>query len=199
MGVLLYMYAEQKNIAIPAHTDDLFPTIALHFLGPVSGLFFIIGLISAAFPSADGALTALTTSFCIDFIGIKDKNWTEKRQIKTRRMVHVSFAIILLSVIIYFKSAISESVLTQLFTIANYTYGPLLGLFVFGLFTKFEVKDKFVPIIAIFPPVICYFLNIYSKDLFTNYQFGFEMLMINGALTFIGLLFITKYKKAPMH
>ena len=190
LGILLYNFASARNIPVPAHSDDLFPTIALHFLGPVAGLFFIIGLISAAFPSADGALTALTTSFCVDFIGIKERDWTERKQVGTRRMVHVSFAVILLAVIVYFKTAISESVLTQLFTIANYTYGPLLGLFTFGLFTKHQVKDRFVPLIAVFPPVICYLLNTHSKDLFTNYQFGFEMLIINGALTFIGLLLI---------
>jgi len=108
-------------------------------------------------------------------------------------MVHVSFAVILLAVIVYFKTAISESVLTQLFVIANYTYGPLLGLFTFGLFTRLQVKDRFVPLIAVFPPVICYLLNTYSKDIFANYQFGFEMLIINGFLTFMGLLMISKY------
>ncbi len=197
LGALLYLFAAAKNIAIPVHSDDLFPTIALHFLGPVSGIFFIIGLISAAFPSADGALTALTTSFCIDFIGIREKNWTEKKQVQVRRVVHLCFAIILLLVIVYFKTSIKESVLNNLFTIANYTYGPLLGLFVFGLFTKLQVRDKLVPVIALFPPTICYLLNTYSKELFTSYQFGFEMLMINGLLTFIGLLLIAKYKIHP--
>ncbi len=195
LGVLLYNYAASKNIPIPNHTDDLFPTIAIKFLGPVAGLFFIIGLISAAFPSADGALTALTTSFCIDFIGIKERNWSEKRQQGIRYIVHISFAVLLLGVIIYFKHYIDESVLNKLFTVANYTYGPLLGLFTFGLFTKLQVKDRFVPLIALFPPIICYLLNNNLKDFFAPYQFGFEMLIINGALTCIGLFIIAKYKK----
>ncbi|MEI6817022.1 MAG: sodium:solute symporter, partial [Bacteroidota bacterium] len=195
LGVLLYNYAASKNIPIPNHTDDLFPTIAIKFLGPVAGLFFIIGLISAAFPSADGALTALTTSFCIDFIGIKERNWSEKRQQGIRYIVHISFAVLLLGVIIYFKHYIDESVLNKLFTVANYTYGPLLGLFTFGLFTKLQVKDRFVPLIALFPPIICYLLNNNLKEFFAPYQFGFEMLIINGALTCIGLFIIAKYKK----
>ena len=196
LGVLLYIYSAEKNIPIPAHTDDLFPTIAIKFLGPVSGLFFIIGLISAAFPSADGALTALTTSFCIDIIGIKDKNWSEQTQKQTRHIVHISFAVLLLLVIIYFKTYIDESVLNKLFTVANYTYGPLLGLFTFGLFTKLQVKDRFVPIMAIFPPVICYLLNNNLKNFFAPYQFGFEMLIINGTLTCIGLFILAKYGKS---
>ena len=195
LGALLYLYATQKSIAIPEHTDDLFPTIAIRFLGPISRIFFIIGLISAAFLSADGALTALTTSFCIDFIGIKDRNLNEQRQKSIRYIVHISFAIVLLAVIIYFKAFLKESVLNQLFTVATYTYGPLLGLFAFGLYTKLMVKDHFVPFIAIIPPVICFLLNKFSTENHWSYQIGFEMLIINGLLTYIGLLFISKRKE----
>ena len=195
LGALLYLFATKNNITIPEHTDDLFPTIAIKYLGPISGLFFIIGLISAAFPSADGALTALTTSFCIDFIGIKDRNLTEQKQKSIRYLVHISFAVILLLVILYFKAFLKESVLNQLFTVATYTYGPLLGLFAFGLYTRLPVKDRLVPFIAIIPPIVCFLLNKFSTENHWSYQIGFEMLIINGLLTYIGLLIISKKNK----
>ncbi len=201
LGALLYIYASEQSIPLLLDSkmkivsDNVFPTIALENLGTVSAVFFIIGLISAAFPSADGALTALTSVFCIDFLGMNDnklKSETEKK--KVRYMVHFSFAAILLLVIVIFKLINNDAVINNLFTWAGYTYGPLLGLYSFGIFTKKEVKDYLVPIVCILSPIVCIVLNDYSKELFDGYKFGFEMVIVNGAFTFIGLLLISKNK-----
>lgn len=191
LGALLYMYSSSKGIPLPTRSsDDLFPTIALNSLGTLSAVFFIIGLISAAYPSADGALTALTASFCIDFLGIKKRGWTEEKQKQTRYMVHISFAVLLLVVIVIFRMINNEAVIKELFTVAGYTYGPLLGLYAFGLFSKAQVKDKLVPLICLISPVFCYVLNAYSEVWFNGYKFGFELLILNGLATYTGLVLI---------
>jgi Na+/proline symporter len=196
LGALLYVYAGSNGIEIPARsTDDLFPVIALNYLGAAAAIFFIIGLISAAYPSADGALTALTASFCIDFIGIKKKDWTEQKQKNVRYLVHLSFAVLLLLLIVIFRIINDQAVINELFTIAGYTYGPLLGLYAFGLITKKTPIDRFVPVVCILSPVLCYFLNNNSAQIFYGYKFGFEMLILNGLITFIGLLIISKRGK----
>ncbi|MFA5781795.1 MAG: sodium:solute symporter [Bacteroidales bacterium] len=188
LGAVLYMYASSKGIDIPEKTDDIFPVIAFNYLGPVAGLVFMVGLVSAAYPSADGALTALTTSFCVDFLGFKDKSkLDEKQKKKVRYAVHLSFATILLIVILIFRALNNEAVINAIYTAAGYTYGPLLGLFSFGLFTKFSVKDGYVWIVALLSPVVCYLLSIYSVTLFNGYKFGFELLILNGILTFAGM------------
>lgn len=193
LGALLYIYAGEMNIALPAAngkiiSDNVFPSIALNYLGVFSALFFIIGLISAAYPSADGALTALTSVFCLDFLGLKENDQkTEKEKTRIRHTVHVSFAILLLLVIVIFKLINNDAVINNLFTVAGYTYGPLLGLYSFGLFTKKPVKDRFVPLICVLSPAICYVLNEYSQEWFGGYKFGFELLIVNGLITFIGL------------
>jgi len=193
LGAVLYMYASTKGIEIPGKTDNLFPEIAFNHLGPIAGLVFMIGLVSAAYPSADGALTALTTSFCVDFLGFKDKSkLNEKQKKKVRYAVHLSFAAILLIVILIFRALNNEAVINAIYTAAGYTYGPLLGLFAFGLFTKFAVKDGYVWIVAIISPVLCYFLSMYSEILFNGYKFGFELLILNGLLTFTGLFILRK-------
>lgn len=193
LGAVLYMFSTNKGIAIPHKTDDLFPTIALNYLGSFSALIFIIGLISAAYPSADGALTALTTSFCVDFLGLKEKNkLSEKQKTRTRYAVHISFAALLLLVIVIFRIINDESVISKLFTVAGYTYGPLLGLFAFGLFSKLQVNDKWVPLICFLSPLICYILSANAKAWFNGYQFGFELLLLNGFITSMGLLAIRK-------
>jgi Na+/proline symporter len=187
LGALLLIYAQKMNVNI-ASTDVLFPAIALNYLGPMAGVVFLIGLISAAFPSADGALTSLTTSFSIDFLGLdKRAELSEKSGTRIRYIVHISIAIIFFICILVFKKLNDKAVIDKLFTIAGYTYGPLLGLFSFGLFTKRKVLDKATPYIAIFSPVICYILSKYSVELFNGYKFGFELLLLNGLLTFIGL------------
>ncbi len=191
LGALLYVFAGSKGIVFPEKTDDLFPIIALNYLGVFAAVFFIIGLISAAYPSADGALTALTSSFCIDFLGIKKKNWTDIKQRNVRYMVHISFALLLLLLIVIFRIINDDAVISKLFTVAGYTYGPLLGLFSFGLITKRSLHDRVVPFICILSPMICYYINEHSVQWLNGYKFGFELLILNGFLTFCGLYFIS--------
>ncbi len=194
LGALLYIYITAKNIPLPVRTtDDLFPTIALQHLGTLSALFFIIGLISAAYPSADGALTALTASFCIDFLRFDERTEiSEAQKTRWRKITHIGFAVVLLLVIVIFRMVNDEAVIRQLFKVANYTYGPLLGLFFFGILTKRNVRDKFVPVVCLLAPVICYLLDVNSKELFNGYLFGNELLIVNGILTFFGLSVIGK-------
>jgi len=196
LGAVLYLYASSKGIDIPKKTDNLFPIIAFNYLSPLAGLVFMVGLVSAAYPSADGALTALTTSFCVDFLGFKDKSkLSENQKKKVRYIVHISFAAVLLIVILIFRALNNEAVINAIYTAAGYTYGPLLGLFSFGLFTKFSVKDKYVWVVALLSPLICYFINTYSEALFSGYKFGFELLILNGILTFGGLYLLKKNTK----
>jgi SSS family solute:Na+ symporter len=187
LGAILLIYAQKMNINVTS-TDVLFPTIALRFLGPVAGIVFLIGLISAAFPSADGALTSLTTSFSIDFLGLdKRTGLSEKSKTTIRYIVHISIAFVFFLCILIFRSLNDKAVIDKLFTIAGYTYGPLLGMFSFGLFTKRRVLDKATPFIAVLSPVICFILSKYSVELFNGYKFGFELLLLNGLITFSGL------------
>lgn len=193
LGACLYIFAGEKGIGLPARSDDIFPVIAINHLGPVAGLVFLIGLISAAYPSADGALTSLTTSFSIDFLRLdKREELSEQQRKKIRQRVHIAFAGILLMVIVLFRAINDRAVIDKLFTIAGYTYGPLLGLYAFGLFTKFRVKDRMVPVIALISPALCYVLSAYSVDIFHGYRFGFELLILNGMITFAGLLILRK-------
>jgi len=189
LGAVLYFYSTAKGIVIPTKTDNLFPIIALNHLGQFAGIIFVIGLISAAYPSADGALTSLTTSVCVDFLNFQ-KRTDEASKKKTRHAVHLSFAFLLLLVIVSFKSLNDSAIVEKLFKAAGYTYGPLLGLFMFGLFTKFSLKDKWSPYICILAPLICYILNEHSKQWFGGYEFGFLILPLNGIITFLGLYLI---------
>ena len=160
-------------------------------------MVFFIGSISAAYPSADGALTALTTSFCIDFLGInKKENLSEKSKTNIRYSVHIGFALIMLVVILVFRLFYDKALIDKLFTIAGYTYGPLLGLYAFGLFTKWQVKDRWVPLVAVISPVVCYILSDNSPAWF-GYKFGFELLILNGLSTFIGLTILFIRKREP--
>jgi Na+/proline symporter len=196
LGAVLYIFSTKHGIELPARTDDLFPMIAIKYLGPLAGLVFIIGLISAAYPSADGALTSLTTSFTIDFLGLNKRDDLDEEQKKRMRYkVHISFALLLLFVIVLFRAINDRAVIDKLFTVAGYTYGPLLGLYAFGLFTRFQVKDKMVPFVAISSPIFCYFLSDNSVFLLDGYKFGFELLIINGLYTFIGLWLLRDRKK----
>jgi Na+/proline symporter len=193
LGAALYIYAASTGMTLPEKSDHLFPAVALGSLGPVAGVTFIIGLVAAAYSSADSALTALTTSFSIDILGIdKEGRYTKEKQVRIRKLVHFAVAFTLFLVIILFNAISRESVINELFKIAGYTYGPLLGLFAFGLFTKYKIYDKGVVAVVIAAPVISYLLNIYSKQLFNNYVFGFELLIINGLLTFAGLFLIRR-------
>jgi len=193
LGAILYIFAAQKGISVPETTDDLFPSIALRNLAPVAGIVFIIGLIAAAYSSADSALTSLTTSFSVDFLGLeKNTDLSKRKKIQLRYFVHIGFSVLLLGVIIFFREINDKSVISQLFTIAGYTYGPLLGLFAFGLFTRLRIHDKWVPLVAVLSPLLCYILSLNSKEWLNSYEFGFELLILNGILTFLGLLLIHK-------
>jgi SSS family transporter len=189
LGLLLTVYAQQNGI--DAHKDDLFPILAQNHLGIGVFVFFILGLIAAAYSSADSALTALTTSFSIDIINI-EKRYDEEKQVRVRKQIHILISLIIIFVIVAFKYIIKdESVIAKLFVFAGYTYGPLLGLYAFGLFTKLQVKDKLVPIIAILSPILSYFISVNSSKWF-GFEFGFFILILNGVLTFLGLLLVRK-------
>jgi Na+/proline symporter len=191
LGVVLYYYSQIRQITIPGTSDNLYPVIAFRHLGALPALVFVIGLISAAYPSADGALTSLTTAFSIDFLGITRKDgWSDTKKKQIRYWVHFCFALILLIIMIFYYTLNNTAIIQQLFTIAGYTYGPLLGLFAFGLFTKFSVRDKWVPLIAVISPIICYILSLWLPRVIEGYKFGFELLILNGLLTFAGLFFI---------
>ena len=183
LGAMLYLYAEQIGMDI-TKGDDLFPLVALKAdLGLGVGIFFILGLIAAAYSSADSALTSLTTSFCVDFLNIEQK--AERQQVQTRKWVHVGFSVVLVLAILIFKAINDDSVISALFKVAGYTYGPLLGLFAFGIFTKWNIKERVVPIVAVLSPLIAYFLQLYIP-------FGFELLMVNGGIMFLGLCLLIK-------
>ena len=191
LGALLYIYANEKGIT--ATKDELFPVIALNGgLGVGVGLVFILGLIAAAYSSADSALTSLTTSFCVDILDF-EKDGEQEKQIKTRKMIHLMFSFILVVVIMIIKSMNDDSVIDSLFKLAGFTYGPLLGLYAFGMITKFKVKDKLVPIACLLSPFITYYIGENSEAWF-NYKFSFELLILNGLITFTGLYLLKTNK-----
>lgn len=191
LGGLLYLFAANKGLTVSG--DDLFPTVALQYLPPTISLIFIIGLISALFPSADGAITALTSSFCIDILGIqRNPNLSESRQSAIRMRVHLTFAFVFLLFVLYFKWLDNKSIIGILLDIAGYTYGPLLGLFAFGILTKRTLNDSLAPWVCLASPIICFWFQQQSATLLGGYQFGIEMLIVNGLLTFGGLWAISK-------
>jgi len=193
LGATLWLYADQMGINQLNTSDELFPTVALNYLGIAAGITFFFGLVSAAYSSIDGTLTALTTTFCLDFLGLKRKpGITEEKIKKTRYVVHASFAVLVMVIIWLYGAINDDALISRLFTIAGYTYGPLLGLFAFGLFTKLNVKDRLVPYIAVASPIISYLINVNSEKLLWGYKFGFEILLLNGAITMFGLLLISK-------
>ncbi|MCU0455575.1 MAG: sodium:solute symporter [Bacteroidales bacterium] len=192
LGAFLLIFSRNRGVDVPM-SDELFPTIALRHLGPMAGLVFLIGLISAAFPSADGAMTSLTTSVSIDFLGLdRRKDLSERKATGIRYAVHFSIALLFFISILVFSTLNNRAVIDNLFTIAGYTYGPLLGLYSFGLFTQRRVNDRLTPVIAVISPLICFFLSKYSVQLFNGYKFGFELLLVNGFLTFMGLLIFSR-------
>ncbi|HRX94723.1 MAG TPA: sodium:solute symporter, partial [Chitinophagaceae bacterium] len=195
MGGLLYLYGSSKGIQVPA--DDLFPTIALNYMPAAVSIIFVIGLVSALFPSADGALTALTSSFCIDMLGIKRRNdWDEKTQKRKRLIVHLVFTIIFFLMVIVFKVINDKSIIDFILRLAGYTYGPLLGLFAFGILTKRKLNDGiWVVIVCLLSPLLSYLIFTFSEDIFGGYQIGIELLVINGLLTFLGLLLLSQKRE----
>lgn len=193
LGILLLVLGQSMNLTLPALADDILPMFAAQgYLGPSVLILFSIGIIAASFSSSDSALTSLTTSFCVDILGI-DKE-SEEVATKKRRRVHFGMSVALVLVIIIFQIVNNKSVIDAIYTIASYTYGPLLGLFTFGLFTRLQPRDKYVPYVAVASPVICYTISSLVEQQ-TGYKFGYEMLMFNGALTFAGLLLISQKNK----
>ncbi len=191
LGALIYLKVQQLGLEMPAKSDDLFPTLALKYFPPWLGLLFIIGLISALFPSADGALTALTASTCIDLIGIRDRNWNEVKQRRVRKSVHLGIAILFQVLVMWFYWRQNESIIKTVLDLAAITYGPLLGLFAFGILTKRLTCEPLVPLVCVAAAVISYLLRAFSQDLFGGYQMGFETLLVNALLTFGGLRMIS--------
>jgi SSS family solute:Na+ symporter len=190
LGALLFIYAGQNGINLPERSDDLYPLIATSGkLGFTVAIFFIIGLVAAAYSSADSALTSLTTSFTVDILDVRKKPEQEIRKIRMR--VHLGVSLVLAVVILLFKAINNDSVISAIFTVAGYTYGPLLGLFAFGLFTKIKVNDKLVPMIAILSPVLSFLVKILISRVLPDYQTGYELLLINGFFTFMGLWIIS--------
>ena len=188
LGALLYIFA--SHVGITATGDDLFATVAMHKSIPVAvGLFFLLGLIAAAYSSADSALTALTTSFCVDFLDI-EKNELAK-QVRIRKRCHILFSVILFLVILIFKLINDESVISALFKVAGYTYGPLLGMYAFGLFTKWKIKDKWIIPVVVLAPILSYLLQLIAP-IWWGFHFGFELLIVNGALCFLGMILIKR-------
>ena len=192
LGVLLYYFAQQKGIALPERSDDLFPMLAIQHFGILAGALFLLGILSAAYSSADSALTALTTSFCIDLLNLKADSPNNK---STRLKVHIGFTVLMFLVIVLFRMINNDSVVTAVFRVAGYTYGPLLGLFAFGILMKNQVKDRFVPYICLLSPLLSYMISVNSKAWLGGYEFGFELLLLNGLITFLGLLIFTKKTK----
>ena len=192
LGVLLYQYAETSTIVIPERTDNLFPFLAVEHFSIMGGVVFLLGITAAAYSSADSALTALTTSFCVDFLGFKSENYQANK--KLRMGVHFGFSIVLFIVILIFHGISDQSVIISIFVAAGYTYGPLLGLFAFGILTKAEIKDKWVPIVCVLAPISSYIINRNSEAWLGGYKFGFEILILNGILTFLGLVVLVKRK-----
>jgi len=192
LGAALYIYASQNGIDIKG--DKLFPTVAIYHLNPIAGIVFIIGLISALYPSADGALTSLTTAFSIDFLNLEQrKDFSERKKEKVRHLVHIGFALLFVGIIIFYNYHQNKHLIDILYQIASITYGPLLGLFAFGFITKRRVRDRYVPFICILAPTICFILNRYSNVWF-NYSFDFELLLLNGLIVFC-LLWISGKSK----
>ncbi|MBN7810195.1 sodium:solute symporter [Algoriphagus sp. H41] len=191
LGVMLYLYAESRGIALPGKSDQLFPMLATEHFSAFAGIVFVLGITAAAYSSADSTLTALTTSFCIDFLQIEKKYAPEKR-VAVRKKVHLLFTGLFYFLILAFYWLNDQSVINSVFIIAGYTYGPLLGLYSFGLFTKYQVKDRMVPYLAVLSPLLTFLIASNSEKLFWGYKFGFEALILNGALMFLGLFLLRR-------
>jgi len=189
LGVLLYYYAGEKGIELPGRSDDLFPLLAINHFGTLAGALFLLGILSAAYSSADSALTALTTSFCIDMLDLKVDSPQSR---STRFLVHIGFCLLMFLVIVVFRVINNDSVVSAVFRVAGYTYGPLLGLFAFGILTRKQVKDRLVPFVCLLSPVLTYLISANSKTWLGGYEFGFELLLLNGLITFTGLLILIK-------
>lgn len=195
LGGMLLVFAQRNGVDVSQFpTDRIYPEIAFNYLGKVGALVFVFGLISAGFSSADGTFTALTTTVCYDLLDIEKRFPDESRQINVRRIVHLIISLLFLSVIIVVAKHHNDALIRIIFMVASYTYGPILGLFVFGMFTKREipVRRRFlIPVLSIAVPVLCYFLASHSVQLFNGYRFGYELLIVNGLLVFAAMMLIS--------
>ncbi|MBQ3671135.1 MAG: sodium:solute symporter [Treponema sp.] len=195
LGVLILSYAQKNQIPLGQKADAIFSTVALS-AGQISSLLFMTGLVAAGYSSADGTIASLTTAFCLDILGFEKKSFSEEKKTKIRKIVHIAFTLCFFLVIVIFKPFHSDSLIATIFTIAGYTYGPLLALFFFGMLMKNRrVRDGAVPFIAIFSPAASFLLNKFSKELFAGYTFGFEILLLNALISFVLLLFFSKKQK----
>ncbi len=191
LGGLLYLYAPVAGVT--ATGDKIFPAVVMGHLPPAVQIIFLIALISALFPSADGAITALTSTFCIDLLGIQRRqDLTEAAKLRMRRHVHLGFALLFLLMVLFFKWVDNPSMIGVILKLAGYTYGPLLGLFAFGMMTSRTLNDRLVPVVTIGAPILCALLEYKQHLLLGNYRLGLELLIINGALVFIGLFAISR-------
>jgi Na+/proline symporter len=189
LGALLYLYSEKNGLVLPAASDELFPRMALNEFGTVAGVFFLLGIIASSYASADSALAGLTTSFCIDFLNFKSKDENQKQRQKF--VVHLAFSLLFLVIILIFKEINERSVIDAVLNVAAYTYGPLLGLFAFGLSNTRSVRDRLVPLICVLSPALSFVISTYSPQWLGGYQFGVEILILNGMITYGGLLAIS--------
>ncbi len=190
LGALLYIYTQENGLPLPAVSDELFPSLALNEFGLLVGVFFVLGITASSYASADSALAGLTTSFCLDFLNFINKPETARKRQKL--LVHIGFSLLFLIIILVFKEVNDKSVIDAVLGVAGYTYGPLLGLFSFGLFTSRQVRDRLVPVACVIAPVLSYILSAHSKEWLGGYVFSFEILIVNGLFTFIGLWLISR-------
>ena len=184
LGALCVIYAQQSGIMLPEAPDKIMPFMVSEIMTPIVGICFVLGIISASFSSADSALTSITTTLAVDIF-----EW--KQNEKLRRMLHIAICALFAIIVILFGYTQNRSIIDTIYTIVGYAYGPLLGMFAFGLFTQYQVRDKLVPNVAIASPIICYTINAITSHIW-SYQWGYELLLLNGTLTFIGLLCIKK-------
>lgn len=196
LGAALYLYAASKGIELPSKSDQLFPLLATKYFSLFAGVAFILGIIASTYASTDSALTALTTSFCIDFLNFHTKPESTKAKQKTK--VHLAFSLVLFGIVLLFNEFNDTALVTAIFTLAGFTYGPLLGMYAFGLFTKQQVNDKWMPAIAIAAPMVSYVLKVNSKEWLNGYEFGFEILMVNGLITFILMALSQRFNPPAM-
>lgn len=194
LGALLYLYSTEFNIQLPAVSDELFPMLAFQEFGLLAAVLFLLGITASTYASSDSALAALTTSFCIDFLDFKNKPEAVKQ--KQKNIVHVAFSILFLIIILIFKEINERSLIDAVLMAATYTYGPLLGLFAYGIFSKRKVRGRFVPAVCLLAPLICYLLVVNAPEMLNGYQVGYENLIINGLLTYFGLFLVSTKEKA---
>ena len=196
LGALLYLYAENRHIPLPSRSDYLYPTLAFNYFGVAAGIFFLLGITASSYASSDSALAALTTAFCIDFLNFDKKD--EATRQRQKFWTHLGFSGLLFVIILLFNALNNKSAVDAIFKIAGYTYGPLLGMFAFGMFTKRQVTDRLVPMVCVVSPLLCWLLDANSESWFNGYKFDFELLLVNALLTCTGLLLVSQKNKSQV-